>query len=124
MWIETAYALGGGFGGGGGGGPSPLGSFLPFILVFAVIYFLMIRPQQKQKVEMRMMLDSLEEGDRVLTSGGIHGVVTKLKDDVVWLQIAEQVRIRVQRSAIAARSGRASLKKVKGVETKEAAEEE
>ncbi len=124
MWIETAYALGGGFGGGGGGGPSPLGSFLPFILVFAVIYFLMIRPQQKQKAEMRMMLDSLEEGDRVLTSGGIHGVVTKLKDDVVWLQIAEQVRIRVQRSAIAARSGRASLKKVKGVETKEAAEEE
>ncbi len=123
MWIETAYALGGGFGG-GGGGPSPLGSFLPFILVFAVIYFLMIRPQQKQKAEMRMMLDSLEEGDRVLTSGGIHGVVTKLKDDVVWLQIAEQVRIRVQRSAIAARSGRASLKKVKGVETKEAAEEE
>ena len=124
MWIETAYALGGGFGGGGGGGPSPLGSFLPFILVFAVIYFLMIRPQQKQKAEMRMMLDSLEEGDRVLTSGGIYGVVTKLKDDVVWLQIAEQVRIRVQRSAIAARSGRASLKKVKGVETKEAAEEE
>jgi len=124
MWIETAYALGGGFGGGAGGGPSPLGSFLPFILVFAIIYFLMIRPQQKQKAEMRRMLDSLEEGDRVLTSGGIHGVVTKLKDDVVWLQIAEQVRIKVQRSAIAARSGKASLKKTKGVETKEAVEEE
>ncbi len=123
MWIGTAYALGGGLGRGGGGG-SGIAQFLPFILVFAVIYFMMIRPQQKQKAEMRSMLDSLEEGDRVLTSGGIHGVVTKLKDDVIWLQIAEQVRIKVQRSAVAARSGKASPKKVKGVETKEAAEEE
>jgi len=74
--------------------------FVPLILIFVVFYFLLIRPQQKKAKEHRNYLANLKKGDRVITGGGIHGVVTGLTDAVVTLEIAENVRIKILRAAI------------------------
>ena len=73
------------------------------LLVFGVMYFLVIRPQSKKAKEMRMMLSQLKNGDQVVTTGGIIGKITGLKDDEVTLLVSEGVRIRVQRSAVTGR---------------------
>lgn len=79
-------------------------SFLPFILIFFIFYFLLIRPQQKRQNEHDKMLETIEKGDDVVTSGGIHGKVTGTTDDVLTLEIAalkgERVRVKVSRSKI------------------------
>lgn len=81
----------------GGGG---IMSFLPMIAIIAIFYFLMIRPQQKQSKELRHMRDALTKDDRVITGGGIHGVITNLKGDVVTVRIADGVKIDVDRSSL------------------------
>ena len=68
-----------------------MGSFLPLVLMFAVLYFLMIRPQQKKQKEQREMISALTVGDEVLTSGGIVGKITKVSDNFLTLQIAESI---------------------------------
>ncbi len=93
----NAWALAGS---GGGGGEQPIWAMLfPFALVFAIIYFLMIRPQQKKQQDLQSMLNALKAGDNVLASG-IYGEVMKMKDDIVTLKIADNVRIRVSRGAV------------------------
>ena len=99
MGIDTAYAMG--MSPGGGGGSSQFLSFLPIILIFVIFYFLLIRPQQKQKKEHQSLLASLKVGDNVLTSGGIYGRVTGLKDDKVTVEISDKVRVKVNRGHIA-----------------------
>ena len=79
-----------------------LTGLLPLIALFAVMYFLMIRPQQKQQKERRAMLEALKKGDRAITIGGIHGTVVDLDESVVTLRIAEKVEIKLNRSAIGA----------------------
>jgi preprotein translocase subunit YajC len=74
---------------------------IPFIAMFAIFYFLLIRPQQKKQRELRQMLQNLKRGDRVVTSGGIYGTIIKIRNDIIHLEIADQVRIRVNKSAIA-----------------------
>jgi len=75
---------------------------LPFLLIIlAIFYFLLILPAQRQRKRQQHMLSALKSGDKVITSGGIHGTIVGLKDDVVQLRIADQVRIEVARSAIA-----------------------
>lgn len=81
-------------------GPAPLVSFLPLILVFAVFYFLLIRPQQQKAKEHRTMIANLRRNDEVITSGGIYGRVVELNEKVVTLEIAPNVRIRVDRPRI------------------------
>lgn len=83
----------------GGGGIAML---LPFLLVFAVIYFLMLRPQIKRQKEMSKMLGALKKGDRVLTTGGIYGTIVgiKEKEDTLVLKIDSEVKVELQRSAI------------------------
>jgi preprotein translocase subunit YajC len=81
----------------GGGG---IMSFIPMIAIIAIFYFLMIRPQQKQAKLLREMRDALQKDDRVITSGGIHGVITNLKGDVVTVRIAEGVKIDVDRNSL------------------------
>jgi preprotein translocase subunit YajC len=99
MGIEMAYAMGTQPGGGGGSG-SQIWSFLPIILIFVIFYFLLIRPQQKQRKEHQSLLSNLKVGDNVLTSGGIYGRVTGLKDDKVTVEISDKVRVKVNRGNI------------------------
>lgn len=77
-----------------------LGLLLMIVPIFAIWYFILIRPQQKKAKEHKTLLDNLQRGSRVITTGGIYGTVTRVKDDIVVLQIADQVRIEVARSAI------------------------
>jgi len=102
--MDWAYAMatgsGGGAGGAGGGG-GLVGALVPLILMFLVFYFLLIRPQQKRTRQHKEFLDNLKRGDEVITSGGLHGKITGLTDQVVTMEIADKVRVKVQRSNIA-----------------------
>ena len=93
-----AYAMGGT--GGAGGEGSSFSAFVPLILMFAIFYFLLIRPQQKKAKQHRELLSSLKKGDKVISSGGLHGLVTGLTDDVVIMEIAPKVRVKVSRGSI------------------------
>ena len=76
--------------------------FFPFIVIFAIMYFLLIRPQQKKIKEHKNMLEALRRGDQVVTAGGVIGKVTKVKEeDEVELEVGENTRIRVVKSTIA-----------------------
>ena len=94
--IDLAYAQTGI----GGGAPSALVSFAPLLLVFLVFYMLLIRPQQKKAKEHQAMLGQLKKNDEVVTSGGIYGKVVALTDTVVTLEVAPNVRIRINRPQI------------------------
>jgi preprotein translocase subunit YajC len=85
---------------GAGGLMGNLTSFLPIILMFAVLYFLMIRPQMKRQKEQKAMMDALAKGDEVVTSGGLLGKVTKVNDGYVTVEISEGTEVVVQKSAI------------------------
>jgi len=83
-------------------GGGPLIQFLPLILIFAIMYFLLIRPQQKKAKEHRAMVEALRRGDRVVTQGGLIGKVSKVKEDnEIELELAENVKVRVVKSTIA-----------------------
>lgn len=85
----------------GGSGTSVLMNFVPLVLIFAVFYVLIIRPQQKRLDEQAKMIKALRRGDRVITSGGIFGKISRLEgDDIVILEIAENVNIKVLRAQI------------------------
>lgn len=88
-----------------GAGQSSIVTFLPFVLIFAVFYFLLILPARRQQKKKEAMIASLKKGDRVVTSGGIHGTVAGVEDQAILLKIAENVKIRVTRSAITAKVG-------------------
>ncbi|MGB9154057.1 MAG: preprotein translocase subunit YajC [Alphaproteobacteria bacterium] len=84
-----------------GGSQSALMGYLPFILIFAVFYFLVIRPQQKKFDEQNKMVKALQRGDRVVAVGGIHGKITKLEgDDLLIVEIAEGVQIKIDRTSV------------------------
>ena len=92
------FLFAGGQGGGGG-----LMAYLPFILILAIMYFLMIRPQAKRQKEKQRMLEALKKGDRVVTIGGIHGTVSGLKGKdkkIVNLKVSNNTNISLNRSAI------------------------
>lgn len=100
-WLRAAHALGVLPGGAGDAGPGSFAApFLTFGLLIAIFYFLLIRPQQKQRKEHTKMLEELKKGDEVLTQGGLYGSIYKIKDETVSLEVAEGVRLRVSRSAI------------------------
>jgi preprotein translocase subunit YajC len=87
--FNLVYAMGtGGTGGGAGGSSGGLGAFLPLIIIFAIFYFLLIRPQQKKAKQHKQVLADLRKGDRVVSSGGLHGLITGLADDVVTMEIS------------------------------------
>lgn len=84
----------------GGSQPNPLLSFLPFILIIVVFYFFMIRPQMKRQKEVAAFRNSLQKGDKVVTTGGIYGKILEIKDNYILLQIDDNVKIRVDKNAI------------------------
>ena len=77
-----------------------LGQLLPLLVMFAVLYFVMIRPQMKKQKEHRAMIDALAKGDEVVTVGGVLGKVSKIGDIYVGLEIANGVEVQIQRSAV------------------------
>ena len=81
--------------------PSGIALFLPLILIMVIFYFLMIMPAQRRQKKVAEMLRSLKTGDKVITNGGIYGTIVGLDDDSVQLRIAEQVKIKLSRAAIA-----------------------
>jgi len=95
-FISNAFAQGAT----AGSAESSLMSFLPLILMFAVLYFIMIRPQMKRQKEHRNMLAAMAKGDEVVTNGGIVGKVTKVSDAYVGLEIAEGTEITVQKASV------------------------
>ena len=96
MLISPAYAQGA-----GGAGGFDIGFLLPMVLIFGVFYLLLIRPQQKKAKQHRELLEALRRGDRIITNGGIIGLITKVVDaNELILEIAEGVRVRVARSMV------------------------
>ncbi|WP_114663053.1 preprotein translocase subunit YajC [Polynucleobacter necessarius] len=108
MWISNAFAQAPAAGADAGG----LMSFLPLILMFAVLYFIIIRPQMKRQKETKAMLAALAVGDEVLTVGGLFGKVTAIKDDVVTVEIAANTQVQLQKGAITTVLPKGTLKSV------------
>ena len=106
MFISPAFAqgVGGGFGG--------MESLLPLVLIFVVFYFLLIRPQQKKQKKHRAMLETLRRGDKIVTSGGIIGTITKASETELTLEIAEGIKVRAMRGMVSD-----VMAKTEGVET-------
>ncbi len=97
MFFTPAYAQAAGSGGFG----STFGSLIPLLLIFAIMYFIIIRPQQKKAKEHKQMVTELKRGDQVLTQGGIIGKITKVKDESeIELEIASNTKVRIMRSTI------------------------
>ncbi|WP_296951196.1 preprotein translocase subunit YajC [uncultured Massilia sp.] len=108
MFISNAYAQTA-----GAADPGLMGSlttFAPLILMFVVMYFLMIRPQQKRQKELKSMMDALAKGDEVVTAGGMLGRVAKVTDTYVTVEIAAGTEIFVQKNAITAVLPKGTLK--------------
>lgn len=83
-----------------GAGPSPFSMLLPILGMLLIFYFLMIRPQQKRQKEIKKMLSGVKKGDRVLTASGLYGTVAGVKDDVLVVQIADNVKVEMVKSAV------------------------
>jgi preprotein translocase subunit YajC len=97
MFVSPAYAQAAG----GAGAGSAIASFLPLILIFAIMYFLLIRPQQKKMKELKAMVDALRKGDQVLTQGGIIGKIASVgSDGVLEVEIATGVKVKVLKHTI------------------------
>ncbi|RPI78879.1 MAG: preprotein translocase subunit YajC [Desulfobacteraceae bacterium] len=99
--FDVAYAMGGAGTGTGAAGNGFM-SFLPFIAIIVVFYFLLIRPQQKKAKQQREMLAGIKKGDHVITTGGLYGEVTGLTENTVTMEIAPKVRVKFARGSIAA----------------------
>ncbi|NTV48636.1 MAG: preprotein translocase subunit YajC [Geobacteraceae bacterium] len=100
-----AFAMGsapGGAAGGAGGGMAAFQQIIPLVFMFAIFYFLLIRPQQKKAKEHKALLESMKRGDNVITAGGVHGKITAVEDELVTLEIANNVNIKITKSYIAA----------------------
>jgi len=96
MFVTPAYAQA------AGGGAAAITSFLPLILIFGIMYFLLIRPQQKKVKEHRAMVEAVRRGDQVVTQGGLIGKVSKVKDDnEIEVELAPSIKVRVVKSTIA-----------------------
>jgi preprotein translocase subunit YajC len=94
--------------------PPPFVQFLPLVAIFVIFYFLLIRPQQKRQREQEAMVKAVAKGDDIVTTGGLHGRVTGVTDDVLTLEIAnikgERVRVKVDRSKVDSRRKEAARK--------------
>lgn len=108
MFITNAYAqtTAGGIAGIGGN----LASFLPIILMFVVLYFLMIRPQMKRQKEHKAMMEAIVKGDEVVTAGGLLGKVTRVSDVYVSIEVSDGVEVVVQKSALTTLLPKGTLK--------------
>ncbi|MGH7208984.1 MAG: preprotein translocase subunit YajC [Nitrospiraceae bacterium] len=100
MRLLDAVAWAQGLSGGSGSGGTWL-SLVPFVLIFVIFYFLLILPQQKRQKKLKVMLEALKKGDKVVTSSGLWGTVTNLGKETVTLQIADNAKVKIQRDHVA-----------------------
>lgn len=107
MFISSAYAQAAGAAGESG---NPLISFLPLIAMFAVLYFVMIRPQMKRQKEHKAMVEALSKGDEIVTAGGLVGKVVKAGESYIELEVGTNVVVQMQRSAVVQVLPKGSLK--------------
>ncbi len=99
--IDVAYAMGAGGQAGAGAQGGGMSAMLFPLALIAIFYFLLIRPQQKKAKEHRAMLDDLKKGDKIISSGGLHGVITGLSDDAITMEIAPKIRVKISRGSVA-----------------------
>ncbi len=83
-----------------GAGPNPLASFIPIILIFIIMYFVLFRPQMRRAKEQKALVSALKTGDRVVTASGIHGMITNVKDTTVTVKVADNVKIEMEKAAV------------------------
>jgi preprotein translocase subunit YajC len=102
--ISPAFAASGAAGG------FDVASFLPMIVIFALFWFLLVRPQQKRAKEVKLMLSALGKGDEVITQGGLMGRIVKLNEQMVSLEIAAGVEVQLQRGAITGKLEKGTIK--------------
>jgi preprotein translocase subunit YajC len=100
MFIETAYAMGAAGGDAAQGAGSSASGLVMMGVIFAIFYFLLIRPQQKKMKEHKKMVDELKKGDRIITAGGIYGTVENISPLTLTIKIAEGTKVKVTRSSI------------------------
>ncbi len=100
--ITDAYAMAPAPGGQSGGATGMITSLLPLVLIFVVFYFLLIRPQQKKAKEHKEMLDNIKKGDKIITAGGIYGVVESVDNKTLTVKIAENTKIKIGKGSVAA----------------------
>src|ERR1700748_574726 len=100
-------------------GGSPWLQLVPFVLVLGIFYFIILMPMRKKQQKVQDFLESLKVGDKVITTGGIHGQVTKISGDVVQLQIAAQVRIDVSQAAVGGLQGQPAVQEAEGTQAKD-----
>jgi preprotein translocase subunit YajC len=98
----------------GGAAPSPLFQFLPIILIFAIFYFLLLAPMRKRQKAHQALLGNLKRGDKVVTNGGLLGEIAAVEDRVIHLKLADNVRVRVIKSAVAGLEGDPRAEEAKG----------
>ncbi|TAN54733.1 MAG: preprotein translocase subunit YajC [Betaproteobacteria bacterium] len=108
MFISSAFAQAPA----GGAGDSGLIGFLPIVLMFVLLYFLMIRPQMKRQKEQKAMIDALQKGDEVVTAGGVAGKINKLGDAYLSLEVASGTEITVQKAAVQTLLPKGTLKSI------------
>ena len=96
--VSSAYAMGAPAS--GGGSANPIASLLPFALMFVVLYLLILRPQMKKQKDQQRLIDELEKKDQIVTSGGIHGIIENIKDDILVVKVADNVKIEISRAAV------------------------
>jgi preprotein translocase subunit YajC len=88
-----------------GGGMSSILGFLPIILIFAVLYFLMIMPQQRRQKKHQRMIEQLKRGDRIVLASGIHGIITTVREQTFLVKVAENAELEVDKSAVSYKFG-------------------
>jgi len=96
-----------------GGGDAGLMGFLPIIIMFVLLYFLMIRPQMKRAKEQKAMVDALQKGDEVITAGGVLGKITSVSDAYITVEIAASTEVSLQRSAVQTLLPKGTIKSIK-----------
>lgn len=83
-----------------GGAANPIASFIPIILIFVIMYFVLFRPQMRRQKEQTRLVSALKTGDRVVTASGIHGMITNVKDTTVTVKVADNVKIEMEKTAV------------------------
>lgn len=98
---DLVYAMGASGQSGTGSQGGGTGMIVMMLAMFAIFYFLLIRPQQKQQKAHRAMIDALKKGDKIVSNGGLHGVISGLSDDTITMEVAPKVRVKISRGSVA-----------------------